>query len=127
MPFSIKSRPGDPFYFVSFRSPVGDRLERSTKETSLKRAEEAAVPIIKEEYEPKTVSVFVNWDETVEQLKTALAQNNNKPKTVKDYLSSIKVLRDVSEPLGRRAASQAGDTDAEASRTGRDRNFFHLA
>jgi integrase len=56
---------------------------------------DAAFPLIKEEYEPKAVPVFVTWDETVEQLKSALAQNNNKPKTVKDYLSTIKVLREV--------------------------------
>lgn len=53
------------------------------------------MPLIRQEYEPKAVTVFVSWDETVEQLKTALAQDNNKPKTVKDYLSSIKVLREV--------------------------------
>src|SRR5215472_13141817 len=95
VPFSLKSRPGEPFYLVCFRSPHGQRLERSTKEASLKRAVDAAQAIIQQEYEPNVRPAFVEWDEAVELLRKALAENNNKLKTAKDYLSTIEVLREI--------------------------------
>jgi integrase len=93
VPFSIKKRPTEPPYFVCFRSHSRKRLERSTHECSLKRATDAAQQIIKEEYDPKSQTGFVSWDDVVERLTRVLTDNNNKAKTIKDYLETIRVLR----------------------------------
>src|SRR5437660_7605197 len=93
VPFSLKGRTGDPFYFVCFRSPAGRRLERSTKETSQKRAVDAAEALIRQEYEPRAVAVPITWDEALPALENRMRENNNKPRTVADYLDSLRVLR----------------------------------
>ena len=93
--FSIKSRPGDPFYFVCFRSPQQQRLERSTKETSQKRAVEAAESLIRQEYEPRAVVPAVTWDEAEVALEERMRANNNKRRTIDDYLDTLRVLRHV--------------------------------
>jgi site-specific recombinase XerD len=92
VPFSIKSRPGDLFYFICFRSPDGRRLERSTKETSRKRAEDAAGTLIKEEYDPKAVVSSVTWDEAIAALEGRMRENNNKTRTIEDYSDTLRLL-----------------------------------
>src|SRR5689334_18868829 len=92
VPFSVKSRPGDPFYFVCFRSPDGRRLERSTKETSRKRAVDAAPALIKDEYEPQAVAPTVTWDEAVAAVDRRMRENNNKPRTVEDYTDTLRLV-----------------------------------
>ena len=95
IPFSIKNRSREPFYLVCFRSPHGQRLERSTKEASLKRAVDAAQSIIQQEYEPKVRSAFVAWDEALSSLRKRMQENNNRPRTVADYLDTLQALRKV--------------------------------
>src|SRR5262249_25106806 len=93
VPFAIKSRADDPFYFVCFRSAEGRRLERSTKETSKKRAEEAAESLIKEEYDPKALTGNITWDDALTSLERRMRENNNKARTVQDYCDSLALLR----------------------------------
>lgn len=95
VPFSLKRRERDPFYLVCFRSPKGTRLEKSTKEVNQKRAVEAAGPVIRQEYEPKALALWITWDEAVDRLTKALNENNNKARTLKDYLSTIRVVREA--------------------------------
>jgi hypothetical protein len=90
--FAIKSRPGDPFYFVCFRSPDGRRLERSTKETSQKRAEDAATALIEDEYNPKVIVPSVTWDEAIAALERRMRENNNKVRTIEDYCDTLQLL-----------------------------------
>lgn len=95
VPFSIKARPDDPYYFACFRSPAGCRLERSTKEASQKRAVEAAPALIRAEYEPKAVPDLTPWEEVLPVLAARMTANNNRPRTVADYLNTLQMLRQV--------------------------------
>jgi integrase len=91
--FTVAHRSGEPHYFVYFRGLNGRRLERSTKEDSRKRAVEAAVQIIKEEYNPRPSGEGVTWDEATAAMVRAMKANNNRPSTIEDYLDTIKILR----------------------------------
>ena len=93
IPFSIQQRPGEPFYFVYFRSPNSMRLERSTKEKSQKRAIDSAHQRIKEEYEPKEVVRVVSWDEAICGLRRQMQVNGNRAATIDDYVDTLNVLR----------------------------------
>ncbi len=96
VPFSLKQRPGEQFYFATFRDRDGRRLERSTKETSQNRARDAAFQLIEEEYRlPEEKVAPVSWDDAVRQLRTAMTGNNNRPATVEDYLDALAQLRVV--------------------------------
>jgi integrase len=90
--FSIKNRPNEPFYFVVFRGIDGHRLERSTKETSQKRALEEAVTIIRDEYAHRPVET-PSWDVVTPALRKAMEANNNRPSTVDDYENALQLLR----------------------------------
>jgi site-specific recombinase XerD len=68
-------------------------LERSTKEASLKRAVDAAQSIIQQEYESKVRSAFVEWDEALSSLQKRMQENNNRPRTIADYLDTLQTLR----------------------------------
>jgi integrase len=93
VPFAIKSRPGDPYYFICFRSRDGRRLERSTKETSQNRAMDAAQALIKEEYEPMKSSASITWDDARATLEQRMRENNNKPRTIEDYTDTLELIR----------------------------------
>jgi hypothetical protein len=93
VPFSIKRREGDPFYFICFRSPNRRRLERSTRETSLKRAVDAASALIKEEYDPHSAAPSVTWDEAVAAIERRMRENNNKPRSIEDYSDTLRLLQ----------------------------------
>jgi hypothetical protein len=90
--FSVKTRPGDPFDFVCFRAPDGRRLERATKETSRKRAVDAAPALIKEVYEPQAVATSVTWDEAVAAIDRRMRENNNKTRTIEDYADTLRLI-----------------------------------
>lgn len=96
VPFSLKQRPREPFYFVAFRSPDGRRLEKSTKATNHRHATDSAHQVIKDEYEPRPGYVAsVRWDEATELLTKAMAAAGSRQRTVDDYLSTLRVLRRV--------------------------------
>ena len=70
--FTIAPRSGEPHYFVYFRGLDGRRLERSTNEASRKRAVEAAVQIVKEEYNPRPAGEGVTWDDAAAAMVRAM-------------------------------------------------------
>jgi integrase len=91
--FRVSLRDGQAHYLAFFRGPDGRRLEKSTKETSQKRAIEAAHQIILEEYQPKAQVVLVSWDDALARLVKAMRANNNRDSTIDDYLDTLTVLR----------------------------------
>lgn len=92
VPFSVKARANEPFYFVVFRGLNGSRLERSTKEQSRKRAMEVAPAMIREEFQLRAVECPC-WDAVAVALKEAMVANNNRKATIDDYQNTIRVLR----------------------------------
>jgi site-specific recombinase XerD len=91
--YALKARSGEPHYFVVFRGPANERLERSTKETNKKRAEDAAVEVIRKVYDPQALFSSVSWDEAQAALARKMAENNNRQSTIDDYLDTITQLR----------------------------------
>src|SRR5262249_4926400 len=91
--FTIAPRSGEPHHFVDLPGLDGQRVERSTKEESRKRAVGAAVQIVKEEYNPRPAGEGVTWDEAAAAMVRAMKANNNRPSTIEDYLDTIKILR----------------------------------
>ncbi len=90
--FTIKPRPNEPNYFVVFRGLDGRRVERSTKESSRKRAEEEAVKIIRQAYSARPIEC-PPWEEAVSAMRKAMIANNNRPSTIDDYENTLGVLR----------------------------------
>lgn len=89
----VSLRDGQASYLVFFRGPDGRRLEKTTKETSQKRAIEAAQQVIIEEYQPKAQVRLVSWDDTLAALVKAMRANNNRESTIDDYRDTLNVLR----------------------------------
>ena len=92
VPFSVKARANEPFYFVVFRGVNGSRLERSTKEKSQKRALEVAPAMIREEFQVRALECPV-WDVVAVALNEAMVANNNRQSTIDDYQNTIRILR----------------------------------
>ena len=68
--FFLKRRPRDTCFLACFRGPDELRKERSTKEKSRKRANDAAVEVIKAEYAPKMAEMpNPTWDEAIDAMK----------------------------------------------------------
>ncbi len=95
VPFSLKARTGEPFYFVVFRGPDGRRLEKSTKESSQKRAETSALQVIKEEYAPKPLFDILTWDDAIASMTREMKAQNLRQRTIGDYLLMLNTLRKV--------------------------------
>ncbi len=91
--FSLKKRNRDRFYLVNFRGPDEKPKERSTKESNKKRASDAAVVIIKDEYTPKTSVVNPSWHEAIEIMKQHMEARNLRPSSIADYEFAIGSLR----------------------------------
>lgn len=92
--FSLKKRARDSCYQVSFRGPDGRRKERSTKEeTNQKRAFDAAVALIRDDYSPKRFKPTITWDEALERLEVKMRAGNRRPTTIDDYKINVENLR----------------------------------
>jgi integrase len=93
IPFSLSLRNGDPFFFVRFRAQDRRFLERSTGAEAHNKAIDAAIKIIKEEYAKRNSANFLSWDDAEDRLATSMQANNNKSRTIEDYLEAISALR----------------------------------
>lgn len=91
--YRIDARPGESSYFVYFRGPDGRRLERSTGETSRKRALEESARIIKEEYCPQIQPLSPTWDDAIAILTRKMKAKNSRPSTINDYLLMLSNVR----------------------------------
>jgi integrase len=97
VPYLLQRRPRDTFWLVRFVGPDLRRVERSTKETALKRADDAACVVIREEYaghKPPPPNART-WDEVLEVLEEHWTASNLRPESIKRYKSVLNVLRDI--------------------------------
>jgi len=91
--FIIKTRPGDPYYFVFFTAPDGRRLERSTRQPNQKRAELEAAKIIREVFAPRQQPASLTWDEAKPVLVRAMKARNLRRRSIEDYLLMLDTLK----------------------------------
>ena len=97
--FSLNQRDGRPAYFVYFRSPDGRRSEASTKETNRRRAQDAAIAIIRDAYAPPPAPPptpdSTEWDDSLKLALRHMRANNLRPTTIQQYELAVKTLRKV--------------------------------
>ncbi len=93
--YRVEIRPGEPFYFAYFRGANGKRREKSTGEGSRKRAVEAAVQIIKDEYNPERQQKSPTWEDSIAILARKMKAKNSRQTSINDYLLMISNLRKV--------------------------------
>ena len=92
--FSLKKRKSA-IHFISrrFGGETDAELERSTKEPNQRRAIDAAIAIIRDEFAPKSVISNPSWDEAVGSLSSFMGANNLRESTIADYEYSVRSLR----------------------------------
>ena len=93
--FTLKRRNRDPYYLVYFRSPDGRPKEKSTSEPNKRRATDAAIVIINEEYAPKPIKPNPTWDEAVKMMVRYMKADNLRPGTIAQYQYAANGLRKV--------------------------------
>jgi hypothetical protein len=97
--FSLGKRHNRPAYFVRFRSPDGRRPEVSTKESNRKRAQHAAIAIIRDTYAPPPTPPpepdSVEWDDALTLAIRHMRANNLRMTTIRQYELAVKTLRKV--------------------------------
>lgn len=91
--YSLQERGG--YYNACFRGPDDKRKFLSTKERTLKRAEDAACIVIRQEYEPKSSTQQVAWDEALALAEKAMKEQNLRERSIRAYLDQIKRVRRV--------------------------------
>jgi hypothetical protein len=91
--FLLQKRERDPFWIVRFRSPDGNRIERSTSETSKPKAEVAAAALIRAEYQPRNSRPPMSWSEALEAIIQQGKDNNLRPATTKSYGDMIRLMK----------------------------------
>ncbi len=91
--FSLKRRGRDPFYLACFRGHDGKPKERSTKEKNQRRAIDAAVVIIREDYTPKVSVLNPTWEEAVNKMLPYMKAENLRPGSIKQYEYAVTNLR----------------------------------
>lgn len=91
--FSLKKRAGSPYYFVCFRDGDGRRREMTTSRKAKHSAEEAAAPIIRDVYTPRTAGM--SWDDALPLMKEHMRAKNLRPGSIAQYEWAIGSLRKV--------------------------------
>ncbi len=100
--FSLNKRDGRPAYFVYFRLPDGRRAETSTKESNRRKAQDAAIAIIREAYapppappaEPESADSLL-WDDAVKLALRHMKANNLRATTIQQYELATRTLRKI--------------------------------
>ena len=100
--FSLNKRDGRPAYFVYYRLPDGGRGEASTKETSRRKAQDAAIKIIRDTYAPPPAPPTepespdsVAWDDAMRLALRHMRANNLRATTIQQYDLAIRTLRKI--------------------------------
>jgi hypothetical protein len=100
--FSLNKRDDRPTYFVYYRSPDGRRAEASTKETNRRKAQDAAIIIIREAYAPPPAPPTepespdsVAWDDAMKLALRHMRANNLRATTIQQYDLAIRTLRKI--------------------------------
>jgi|GEM_PF-3980394 len=94
--FTLKKRTRDPCFLVCFRGMDGKRKEKSTRESTKRRATDAAIAIVEEDYTPKHEPIKnPSWDDAIKEMKRYMAANNLRPRTIDQYGVPIQGLRNA--------------------------------
>lgn len=97
--YSLNKRDDRPAYFVYFRLPDGRRAETSTKETGRRKAQDAAIAIIRDAYAPTPAPQpepdSTEWDDALKLALRHMRANNLRTTTIQQYELAIKTLRKV--------------------------------
>ncbi len=93
--FYLKRRSRDPYYLACFRGPDRIRKERSTKEANKRRATDAAIAIVTQEYTPREAKPNPSWDAAIDLLKRYTKAENLRPKTIQQYEIAVGLLRGI--------------------------------
>jgi integrase len=92
--FALKHRDRDPFWYCNFKGPKGNRLERSTKATNQRKAQESAIAIIRNIYSPKSAPEEPpTWDRAIEAMARHMVADNLRPDTIDQYKVAVRNLR----------------------------------
>jgi site-specific recombinase XerD len=91
----LKKRPRDSHYLAYFRGSDHRRKEKSTKEANKRRATDAAITLINEEYAPKPIKPNPSWDEAVKMMVRYMKADNLRPGTIGQYQYAANGLRKV--------------------------------
>ena len=89
--FSLLKRKNRPAYFAFFRGPDGRRREKSTLEKNRKRAQDAAVAIIREAYHQQGFTP--TWEDALDALADHERAANLRSKSTDQYRFAIRALR----------------------------------
>lgn len=96
IPYYLKKRGRDKYYFACFKGPDGRRVERSTREpTNQRRAKASAVNIIRDAYDSKPTFQAPSWDEAESKMLEHMKAENLRPDSIQQYQLAVKVLRDT--------------------------------
>ncbi len=93
--FSLKRRDRDPFFLVCFKGPDGKRKEKSTDETSKRRASESATVIIHNEFHPHAIVENLPWADAIKLMIEHMKGENLRPNTISTYETVLTTLRKV--------------------------------
>ncbi len=93
--FSLKKRERDPYHLVLFRGTDGLPKERSTKEKNQKRAIDAAIVIINNNYCPEEVLWNPTWEEATSIMIDHMKAQGLRPTTLDDYTFAIRSLHEI--------------------------------
>src|SRR5262249_24882771 len=95
--FYLKKRERDPFYLVVSRTQSGRVREISAAATNKKRAEDAAVAIIRDDYGQRGIGPVdrYTWEEAVPRMVTAMKAHNLRQRTIDDYEMVLATLQKV--------------------------------
>lgn len=94
IPYYLKKRQRDRYYFACFRGPDDKRKERSTREPSnQRRAKAAASRIIQDEYAPRPIRQNPSWDEAIEKMTQHAEEENLRSGSIQQYEFAVSTLR----------------------------------
>lgn len=92
--YAVRHRANDPTYFVYFRGPTGQRIERDTNQTRKEAAREAARALIDREYTPNDqLPDKMTWDDAIAKLNLRMRAMNLRADSIAFYLKVIRHIR----------------------------------
>jgi hypothetical protein len=91
--YSLKKRPGSPFYFVVFRDGENRRRELTTGEKAKHAAEDAAPVIVLSGFAPGTSRDRVPWDDAIDLMKEHMQAKNLRVGSIQQYELAVGALR----------------------------------
>jgi integrase len=104
VPFRLKRRPRDPFFFAAWRDG-GREVERSTRSNDRRQACQIARELINSYFEIAGSELesesHVTWEQAIESLEASCISGNLRPRTIQSYVDAFRCLmRNFSSSVG---------------------------